>query len=317
MRGVARRLRTRVRWRAIAVLVATAVLTLVVATAATATFATAPAAAQSTDDDQCATTVEHDALRTDDGLIDRVSAGEAVTTRRDLTRVTYTPTDAFYRLEAENPNGYCVHVVVEIGERALPPADLPTDVTSNDGSTTATWQSKHDFDAGQTYTHIAFDVAANSTVEFAPSRVQVVSVAWAGEKQQKAEGVVERLRREVDEPTLRQRKYQFQVRSTPAARTVPLTTPNESKRIDDYQAQWTTDGSTWHPVTTRTDDPVYKSEPESGDQVTFHWTEPARVRFTANPTPLDEVRYQVSSYRAGVADLVDVGDLSPFGGDES
>jgi hypothetical protein len=283
-----------------------ALLALVVVLSTLAGVAPASTSASATGG-SCGTKVVHDAFRMHNQTMEQLANGKETTTRKDHTRVTVRPTDAFYRLKAENPNGYCVHVVVEIGEEALPPANLPSDVTSNDGNVTASWTSHHDYKRGQTFTRIAFDLPPGSTAHFAPSRYQVVGIAWASERQKKAEGTIAELKRKLNQPSLTQRKYQLEVGSAPASRTIRLQDPNSSAQIESYLAQYSTDGGqTWYPVNTDSDAPVYKSEGDG--KVTFYWTAgnaDAVVRFTANPTAVDQAKYETESWMSGVESIFD------------
>jgi hypothetical protein len=262
----------------------------------------APVAAQTdAGTSSCRTTVEHLSFRTDNDTIRSLANGTQVSSIVDNTRVTIDDTGAFYTLHAENPNGYCVSFVVQVSERALPPAEIPGDVTSNNGQFTATWHSVYNFTDTEMYTEITFTLPSDSEATFAPSELRVIGLSWASRSTSKAESIWDRLTARFDDDPLEKHTYTL----APGERTtvvVPLENPETGEKITEYHAIYSINGGeTWRDVTQQTTEPVYLREDAAANQLEFTFEDPdARVKFTANPTWRDDLRYQWKTYTSGI-----------------
>lgn len=253
---------------------------------------------------QCQTTVEHTTFRTDNATIDELSNGSATSTKSN-TKVRIEKADGFYKVTGENPNGYCVRFVVEIAESAMPPAEIPGDVDSNDGNHSASWTSTYDWNASETYTHIEFTLGPSSSATFAPNQVRVVSMSWASSTTTKAQSSWERLKARFSDDDVTKKTYYITPGDSEQV-TVPLTNPDTDESIDEYHAVYSTDGGeSWVTVGTDTDDPVYVRKTNS-DQLRFTFNDidgdgdpDGQVRFTANPGVRENLRNQWDTYWGG------------------
>ena len=290
------RLRSLVPFLAVAVLAGTLVVAALAA-------APAPAAAAAQDGQQeCETTVTHDAFRTEAATVQQLANGSVARNTRKNTRVTVGESNSFYRVRGENPNGYCVRFVVEIGSEAIPPAEMPGKVYANHADVAATWNAVHNFDTGQTHTEVAFTLPPGSDATFAPSEVRVVSVAWYSRTTERSKSAWSNLTsRVLDSPNVSKHRYTLAPGSE-GVRTVHLVNPDTGERITEYQALWRPSAEApWRPVTTDTDAGVFKQEVDGGDAVQFHFTNASsQVRFYANPGFRDDVDYQIKSYLGGI-----------------
>lgn len=270
--------------------------------------------------DTCMTVVEHDAFRDNDNVVDALSNGTEATSTVSNTRVSIDETDAFYRVKAENPNGYCVNYRIFIAEKAMAPASIPGEVESNDGNYTATWDAVHDWNTSQTYTRIELTLPPDTTASFAPNRFRVMALSWTSQQESAGESMVRQLKESVlgDQPvTKRHYKFAADKGQVPTTVTVRLRNPQTGAKIDEYHALYSTDGGeTWFPVKESTDAAVYKTHPENRSVVRFHFTESAQVRFVANPSVVDDAEREVAGYSAGIDRIVEdyLGGL--FGGDD-
>ena len=261
--------------------------------------------------------VEHTAFRNDTSTVETLANGSAASSITSNTKVTLEPADAFYRLTAENPNAYCVRLRVQVSGEAMPAAQIPGTVRSNDRNHTASWDAKHDFDSEETYTVIETTLPAETTAQFAPSRYRVVGLAWSSSAATEAESVWDRLRPDSLETSVEQRHYEIHEGGGEGQQvvSVPLRNPSTGERVEDYQLMYSQDGGqTWQSVPTDTDAPVYKQEGEDGREVRLTFNEEATVELTVEPTVVDTVRRDIRNYRAGLGDLPGLSDL--FGGDE-
>lgn len=301
-----------------------ALATATTATTATPAEATAPAALDgaatvAATNTTCTTVVQHDAFRDDNETVAALAESGSATATTQNTRVAITEDSGFYRVQMDNPNGYCVTLRVFVAARAMEPASLPGTVESTNGTTTATWEAVHDWNTSTTYTRIEATVPASTSVQFAPSAMRVKSLAWTSQQTSAAEGVLRRVKTGVfGEPTVTKRHYNLTADEgdVPVTYTVRLRDPHSGAELEEYHALYTTDGETWTPVGTDTEAPVYLEEAQDGSAVRFTFTEPARVRFTANPSPIDDAQRQWRSYDSGIDQIVE-GLLSGFGlGDE-
>lgn len=250
--------------------------------------------------EQCQTTVTHDAFLTDNSTVEQLRNNSKASSIVDNTRVTVAETSGFYRVKGENPNGYCVAFTVRVSDKAIPAAQIPGEVTSNDGKHSATWKAIHNFNTSQTYTEVKFVLPANTTATFAPSEARVLSLSWVSERAKKAESIGDKLTQKLFDKDLQKKTYTINPDGKQEV-TVPLQNPNTDEKVTEWQAMFTTDGGdTWKPVKRESTDPVYITM-KNEQQVTFRFNNPdAKVRFTANPDTLDKANYQVKSYLSGI-----------------
>lgn len=257
----------------------------------------------------CGTEVAHDAFLDDQATIEEFNDSGSAANIESNTRVTIAETSSFYRVKAENPNSYCVHMTVSVSPEILPPTNLGN-VSSNNDVTTAEWADELDFDRQQAHTEIRFVASPNSTVLFAPSKPTVLIPAWRDEKKHEAQGVIGSIRdRLSDDEPLEKRTYEFSANGSPHV-TIPLRN-NESdggdQRISEWRAVYRTNpDEPWAPVDTESDAPVFYQEVADGEKVRFHFDDPdATVKFTANPTRWDTVVWDARSFKRSLHDLRD------------
>lgn len=267
----------------------------------------------------CETEVYYDEFRTNQEVVQNANeSGEAEVIKKN-TKVTINESDAFYRLEAENPNSYCVVMTVDVSSEVFPAAALG-EVDSLDGTTTARWTDITDFENQSAYTEIRFSVPANSTVKFAPSKPTVFLPAWRDDKKRDAKGIIDRvsdLSPFGEEDPLEKRVYTFNGSSHDSV-TIRLDNPNSSKeRIEEWNAVYRlSPDEPWKPVDTDTKDPVYYSTPSKNKVELTMNDDSAVIEFRANPTTKDEFVAEWRSYRRSFHDLSEYLPLtiSPQGG---
>lgn len=251
----------------------------------------------------CQTIVEHDAFRNDNDTVAALANDGQASSSEQNTDVTIKDVTGFYRLSATNPNGYCVRFHVNISSEAVDPAHIPGGVAATDHDIEAEWTARHDFAADETYTSVTFTLPpATENVTFAPSKFRVASVAWASEREAKADGILGSLTGDNQDPEkdLTKRHYQFNATEdeVPQTISVPLENPQTDESIDDYNLRYSMDGGeTWKPVGTDTSDPVYKRETDDGSQLLITIRDAdAEVKMTANPTGIEEVQHDFTTY---------------------
>lgn len=287
-------------------------LLLVAAPIAAATPATAATAAADDELPECETTVTHDDFRHDNATIEALENGSE-TSSVSNTEVTVDTNVAFVRVEAKNPNGYCVKYTVEISPEVVDPADIGY-ITAVDGDETATWRSIHDFDAEERYTKVEFVLEGGESATFAPSQVQVQTLKWAGKAEEKSSGVLSKLSDVGSslpiiggDEDLEKREYRFSAENE--SDRVPVSLANESteQQVDEYHALYRTDDRGWTPVGTDSDAPVFIREHEDEQLVEFQFNDPdAEVKFVANPTRGEKLSYEWQKYWSGFDSISDV-----------
>jgi len=252
----------------------------------------------------CSTVVQHNKFRTDNATVDALVNGTTVQSTVQNTRVTLSKTNTFYRLNATNPNGYCVHFIVRVANRGMPPAHLPGKVDSNDGNVTATWEAIYDYNKSQMYTRIAFTLPAASSATFAPSEYRVKILAWKSQGTSKATNWWSNLKSKFSKSHVTKRHYQIKsssTRSYPQEVVVPLRNPQTGEQVNKIASMYSTNsGKTWKPVGTDTSNPVYKETVQNGSAVRFTFNKQAQVKFVTNPTWLDKQRQHMQAYQAGL-----------------
>lgn len=285
---------------------------------ASGAFVFASVAAGQETTQSCRTSVTHDAFRTDSDVIDAVANGTRGVSTEQNTRTTLVEDGSFYRLTANNPNSYCVAFRVEVSAEAMEPAQIPGNVDSNSGNVTASWDARHDFDDGSTTTVIEFVLPSSSTAEFAPNRIRVIGLSWASQKPTEADSVWDELKPDFLRDTVEKRHYRITTaeENTPRTVAVPLEHPETGETIEEYHAQYSTDGGeTWRPVPRSTDEAVYLREVDDGNEIHLTFNDAAEVRLTVNPTTVDDAKREVESYKAGIAKML--GGFDFFGDEDS
>jgi len=243
----------------------------------------------------CGTTVEYDAFLSDNSTVEDIQNNGSASISKKNTRVTVEETDAFVRVRADNPNGYCVRFVVRVSEDIVSPADVGT-VSSTGDQYEATWEAVYDFDANQGHTKVVFGLSAGTQdVTFAPNKARVMSLAWTGDAKAKGSGLLSNLKGAFGgEQDLEKRTYEI---VEGADSTVTIEMQSDEREIEDWQALYRTGNSEYRPIGTDTDDPVYYREKPDGD-VAFTFNDAGRVEFTANPTTTERISHDWTSYWA-------------------
>jgi hypothetical protein len=268
-----------------------------------------PTAATTT---SCTNHVAYDAFRTDNATIEAAANNSATVTRAN-TRVRIEQAPGFVRLNASNPNGYCVAFDVTLAEPIVTPAELGT-VDALEADVTADWHAVHNFSADQTYTRVTFTLPAASTAAFAPSQARVQTLAWTGAAEAAGNGLLHSLTT-VDIPfltdgsgKLQQRTYHYSPQNSSASTeivTIPLRNASDGRTISEWHALYRIEDGQWTPVTEDSTQPVfYRTVDETTIQFIFN-DQTAEVKFTANPTASDKLSYQLDAYMAGINELTD------------
>jgi len=277
------------------------VVVLLVATLAVPLGA-APATATQQD---CPNRVVYDAFRFDNTTVDAAANGSATATAQN-TEVRVEQATGFVRINASNPNGYCIEFQVNLAPKIVSPAELG-DVDSNEGTRTAGWHAIRDFERDETYTQVVFTLGAGETATFAPSKLRVKSLAWTGDVKDEGGSFWESVSNYSfgEEKELKKRTYRFSAENTTETITVSLRNESTGKAVDEWQAMYRTSNETgWRPVSTDSQAPVFYRQ--VGDhRVQFVFNDPdAEVKFTARPTRWDKATYDIESWTAGV-DVLD------------
>lgn len=272
------------------VLVASAIATPMVATSRAA------AASSSSSCDQQAI---HDVFRTSEAAETFNESGET-SSRAKNTQVTVKDVTGFVRINADNPNGYCVSYTVEISPDIVSPADLGK-IEAVDSDREANWRAAQNLSSGNVYTRITFTLPANESSTFAPSTVRVKSLSWTGTAKQESDGVLDSVRSLWGSDKLEQREYTIEPTDSSSRITVPLS--NNGEKIEEWQASYTINDKS-RPVTQDAEEPVYYTE--GSDSVTFHFSDKAvssgaKVDFTADPTTTDKLGHSAESYWSGLS----------------
>lgn len=248
------------------------------------------------------TTVKHVKFKTNETAITKVANGSNVTSTTENTRVRLGSDNTFYRLTGANPNGYCVRFVVHIAKKAMPAADIPGNVTSNNGEYSATWAAEYNWNTSQTFTNVSFTLPPGTTATFAPNKGPVVAISWASEKVSKGDSLLSGLTSKWGkEEDIVNHTYRIEPEEKTRVR-VPLRNPETDEKIDEWKAMYTTDnGETWYKVPQKTDSPVYYEHTENETALRFTFTNAdAEVKFMANPTATQTAHYQYETYTSGI-----------------
>lgn len=250
--------------------------------------------------------VTHDAFRYTNSTIEEANkTGSATATVRNIP-VTVEETDQFVRVRAENPNGYCVEVAIQISEEVVQPADLGTvdAVEPESSELEAEWRAKHSLEESEQYTEIAVQLPAGSpSVLFAPSKLRVETLAWTGEAKGEAQGTFGKVRELAGmRPDLQERSYQLEGEKGQVI-TVDLTA-DDGRSVEEWHGTYEDTNGVMRPVGQESDAPVFYSE--DSDSVRMHYNKNRTVEFTANPKMRDKASYELASYRASLEDLINI-----------
>lgn len=297
----------RIPWRIVAVASLALLLTTALGVGALASASVVQGAETS-----CETVVVHDAYMEDQEAIDALANGSEVRSTERNTRVVLGENNTFYQVEGQNPNTYCVHFVVKVDSEAMPPAQLPAAIKSNDGEHEASWDAVHNFSSGETHTEIAFTLPPETTAKWSPHEMRIASIAWASESRDKARGLLDRFYQKVGgEDEVAKRKYDIAANTTGEQVTIPLENPKTGEDIDKWSARYTTnDGYTWHKLGTNAEDPVFYTKAQDGSSIRLTFNDPdARVKFVANPTRRDELEEEWTMWTSG---LKEIGSKMPW-----
>lgn len=254
--------------------------------------AVAPGAAASSASEDCSQSVTHD-FRVDKAVSAFNSSGEA-TSRESNTEVRVVDGDAFVRIQADNPNAYCVSYEVLLPEEVADPATLGGVDSVTGTNVTAQWDAVQDFEKGTQYTRVEFQLAGGQRATFAPSRMQTMTLSWTGDAE-RASGFVSGLLSDSEGPELKENTYEISPDSADDVVTVDLT--KNGSRVEEWHATYN-DGI---PVGQDPSDPVYYEE-EPGE-VTLHFNQKVSVEFVANPSPAQSAEYRMDSYTTGFDQL--------------
>lgn len=296
-----------ISWRAVGVVSLVLLLTTALGVAAMASATVVQGA-----ETNCETVVVHDAYMEDEDAINALANGSEVRSTERNTRVVLGESNTFYQIEGKNPNTYCVHFVVKVDSAAMPPAQLPADIQSNDGEHEASWDAVHNFSSGETHTEIAFTLPAEAEAKWSPHEMRIASIAWASESRREARGLLDRLHKRFGgEDEVAQRKYDLEANSTGEQVTIPLENPQTGEDIDKWSARYTTnEGDTWYKLDSSAEDPVFYTEAQDDSSIRLTFNDPdARVKFVANPTRRDELKEEWTMWTSG---LKEIGEKLPW-----
>ncbi|WP_323677614.1 hypothetical protein [Halorubellus sp. PRR65] len=229
------------------------------------------------------------------------------------TKVSIEHTDSFYRVRAENPNAYCVHVTVRIHEDIIPPTELGS-IASVNGTTTAEWHDITEFESQETYTEIKFTLSGGESAMFAPSEPAVLIPAWRDQQKREAEGFLAQVTStfdfespfDDDTEQLKSKTYEFSKPNGSDYLTVRLDNRTTNQTIDEWYALSRPAGSKapWDPITQESDAGVFYRIVDGGSKLQFVFNNPnATVRFVANPEAGDKLDYDVESLHRSLYEL--------------
>jgi hypothetical protein len=262
--------------------------------------------------EECSTTVEHDwPLR--NATAEEYNNSSKVSDVVQNTKVTIEHTDGFYRVDAENPNGYCVNFIVRIHRDIIPPTELGT-VSSVNDTTTAEWHDITDFESQDAYTEIEFSLGGGEQAMFAPSAPAVVVPAWRDERKREAKGVLAEIASLIDiespfdddTENLKTKEYTFSKPNDTDYVTVRLENESTGQSIDDWYAVEREEDSSepWNPVTQDSSSAVFYRIVDDGTKLQFTFNDPnTTVRFTANPEATDTFSYELESLQRSFYEL--------------
>lgn len=252
------------------------------------------------------TTVTHDSFRVSNSTLAELNETGSATVTEKNVRVSLEETESFVRVRAQNPNGYCVRVVLEISEQAVTPAELGNvEAAEPKGSELdASWSAMHSLQDDELYTEVTFELPAGSPeVLFAPSKLRVKSLSWTGEAKGEANSTLGKLRDAVGiSQDLEQNTYQLHGNESGDIITVGLQS-SDGREVEEWHALYETESGDWAPVEKETDKPVFYTE--TGDTVKFHYNDPTTVKFVANPGWRDKASYDLKSYSRSVGDVLE------------
>lgn len=259
----------------------------------------APGTATPTPTDQpCQNELRYDDFRTENETVQAAANGSA-TEHVQNTKVSVEQNKAFVRINAKNPNGYCVRFTVEIDRAVVAPSELGR-VDSVDENYTADWHAMRDFSTNETYTEVTFTLPPASAATFAPTKLRVKSLEWAGEAKAASDGLLPDIDLFGSDPVLEENRYFFSGNNSTSIITVPLENSSSGGRVTDWHAVYKLPESDWRKVDEDSDAPVFYRVVEGGQAVQFIFNDPdAQVRFTANPGWFESTQHQWDTYWGG------------------
>lgn len=252
------------------------------------------------------TTVTHDSFRVSNSTLAELNQTGSATVTEKNVRVQLEETESFVRVRAQNPNGYCVRVVLEISEEAVTPAELGNvEAAEPKGSELdASWSAMHSLQDDELYTEVVFELPAGSPeVLFAPSKLRVKTLSWTGEAKGEANTTLGKIRETVGfERDLEQNTYKLHGNESGDIITVGLQS-NDGREVEEWHALYKTESGDWAPVKKETDAPVFYTE--NGETVKMHYNDPTTVKFVANPGFRDKASYDYKSYKRSIGEVLE------------
>lgn len=243
------------------------------------------------------TAVTHSDFLNNSDAIKAAQTDDGGTSVEQNTEVTVSQNSAFVRVAAENPNGYCVDLTVEIGNEVVAPSDIGT-VTAVESQTEAEWEAIHDYESGSTHTRVTMRLHAGEDVIIAPSKTRVIALDWTGLTSEATSGDPSWIGGLFSPGTeLEQNEYVITPPDDGDAVTVDLTA-EDGTEVRDWRASY---GDT--PVEQDVEDPVYYTRDAGGDQLTFQFNERRNVDFVANPSTTQKLQSDIDGYFDGFDSL--------------
>jgi len=263
------------------------------------------AAAGSSGSSEC-TPVTVDAFRHSNSTVSELNQTGAATATTQNVDVRVEETESFVRIRAQNPNGYCVRVSVELSSEIVTPAELGNvdAVEPESSDTTADWSAMHSLEDDETYTEVTFRLSSGSPeVLFAPSKLRVESLSWTGSAEKEANSTVSKLKKSLGlAGDLQKNKYELN--GTAGDITTVSLRSSDGRTVEEWHALHKTEGSEWKPVGQETDSAVFYTE--DNGKVKFHYNNQSTVKFVANPGVTDKMSYEMQSYQSSIDELIDV-----------
>ncbi|WP_211137181.1 hypothetical protein [Natronorubrum daqingense] len=267
------------------------------------------------DSDSNVAAVTHDDYLDDEALYEEFNDTSSVELEDRNVKTSIEETDAFVRVEGENPNSYPVEVSMHVHPDIIPPAEVG-EVSDTDDEVTSDWQNTHDFERDESYTEITYEMEAESEVTFAPNRVRVLGISWKDSATDTDSGLLDRIPNPLSNDELEDREYRMNS-SDGSIQTVPLENNEGDESIDDWHAVYRTGpDDDWKPISTDSDDPAFYRTTDGGEAVQFHFDTSnydegeVEIEFTAEPNLIDKFQQDFRSFTAGWSDMINLDILS-------
>ncbi|WP_049909105.1 hypothetical protein [Halorubrum saccharovorum] len=258
-------------------------------------------ASESVEAAEC-TAVTHSDFLSNEDAIKAAQTDSGGTSVEQNTEVTVSQNSAFVRVGAENPNGYCVELTVEISNEVVAPSDIGSVTASGDSQTEAEWEAIHDYDSGSTHTRVTMRLGAGEDAIIAPSKTRVIALDWTGLTSEATSGDASWIGGLFSPETeLEQNEYVITPPENGDVVTVDLTA-EDGTEVQDWRASY---GDS--PVEQDVEDPVYYTRDTAADQLTFHFNKNRNVDFVANPSTAQKLQTDIDSYFNGFDSLFNWG----------